>query len=96
MKRSRTCQCLQELDGLPKRSRSTPDLGTLSRASEVFGRDNFSPSNVRNFGAGGFDTSLSFAGAAGAASADGTLRAFRHIVRASGEMLLLVDSSLVR
>lgn len=36
MKRSRTCQCLQELDA-PKRSRSTPDLGVLQRKNEVFG-----------------------------------------------------------
>lgn len=41
MKRSRTCQCLHELD-VPKRSRSTPDLGALKRAKEVFGEENFS------------------------------------------------------
>lgn len=36
MKRSRTCQCLLELD-VPKRSRSTPDLGVLERKDEVLG-----------------------------------------------------------
>lgn len=51
MKRSRTCQCLVDLDDTPKRTRSTPDLGALRRlgalqqrqtSRDVFGgRQNF-------------------------------------------------------
>lgn len=38
MKRSRTCQCLVELDS-PKRTRSTPDLAALRRKHHIFERE---------------------------------------------------------
>lgn len=58
MKRSRTCQCLVELD-TPKRSRSTPDLGVLQRKHDVFGRRQ-NPPNAPIAASAGLDAALRF------------------------------------
>lgn len=71
MKRSRTCQCLVELD-TPKRTRSTPDLGALQRRRAVFG-------SQQNF----LDSSPAMI-ATSHAGLDAAMRLFQQPVSSSG------------